>query len=99
MQHGPHRPARRAAIHSRPTATETPGPGARLRRRGLSSYDIGKSALAPAGNDGFGDHSTATETRHKRGLAIRPSPHYVVRREVGAGRHLANPVRSGRKQP
>ena len=29
-----------------------------------------------------------------------PDPdHYVTPREVGAGRHLANPVRSGRKQP
>ena len=32
-------------------------------------------------------------------LANRPRSAYMPRREVGAGRHLANPVRSGRKQP
>jgi hypothetical protein len=32
-------------------------------------------------------------------LANPPAPAYISAREVGAGRCLANPVRSGRKQP
>jgi len=32
-------------------------------------------------------------------LAILPANRYLDRREVGAGERLANPVRSGRKQP
>ena len=32
-------------------------------------------------------------------LATARNSPYMHLREVGAGRHLANPVRSGRKQP
>ncbi len=35
----------------------------------------------------------------RRGLESARADRYMTRREVGAGRRLANPVRSGRKQP
>jgi glycine/D-amino acid oxidase-like deaminating enzyme len=42
----------------------------------------------------------AGELRRGRGrLDAPPARAYMTAREVGAGRRLANPVRSGRKQP
>ena len=74
---------------------------ARLFRQGSPS----PARLVPD----FGPLARAPEAERRRDeasprlamsfLANLLAPSYITPREVGAGRRLANPVRSGRKQP
>jgi len=48
---------------------------------------------------GWAEHTPQSGVTRHPPLANPPHGAYVSPREVGAGRHLANPVRSGRKQP
>ena len=87
-----------------PTAVEVEtGPGLRAYPQeiaALGATDLGDSAR------GFArlrlTLPVATAARHQpppHALANPAAETYIPSREVGAGRHLANPVRSGRKQP
>ena len=71
--------------------------GRRIRRH------IWLSGVRPVDADQSGCHDLAPPVSPKATRPIRlakalPAA-YIHRREVGAGRRLANPVRSGRKQP
>ncbi len=59
----------------------------------------GKDPLRVERRSGRSRHARGTAARLEWRVAADGVPAYIGRREVGAGGRLANPVRSGRKQP
>ena len=72
------------------------GPGIRRYREEievLGATDLGDT------RSGFARFRLPLVPQEPQSLANPPRPAYISPREVGAGERLANPVRSGRKQP
>ncbi|MET4102299.1 2',3'-cyclic-nucleotide 2'-phosphodiesterase/3'-nucleotidase [Roseovarius sp. MBR-78] len=83
-------------------ATMPPGTSALLATGpGLRTYpeEIAALGATETGFDDAGFINLRLPLDGTQALAYPRADAYMTAREVGAGRHLANPVRSGRKQP
>ena len=81
-----------------PGASVTLDTGRGIRRYADELRDLGAEDMGET-DEGFVRLRLPLASAPDQSLANPEEPTYVKRREVGAGERLANPVRSGRKQP